>query len=206
MATMQEYVLPPQTDDMLTVTAETGGGDYPECPAGGFVGKCVDVVYRGKQPNKFEPSKPDQHKISIHMLIDAFNEDDSPARRTDGKRFVLSSWFTRSMHPKATLRKTLAAWRGKDFDEEQAEKFNLNDLVGAFALVNVKHVKGKDGGPRAVIESIIKLPRGMSKFEAEPYVRAKDKKPGEGHDDLSHGYQQPDVPYDDFPEEDDLPF
>jgi hypothetical protein len=209
MNSTAEYVLPPQTDDELTVTAETGGADYPECPAGAFVGMCCDVVYRGKQPNKFEPSKPDQHKISVHMMVDAFNEDDTPARRTDGKRFVLSSWFTRSMHPKATLRKTLAAWRGKDFDEDQAEVFKLNDLVGAFALVNVVHVKGKDGGQKAVIQSISKLPRGMQKFEAEEYIRAKDRKPGDSHaDDLKHGYQQPS--YEDFPvqdlEEDDLPF
>lgn len=210
MATTAEYVLPPQTDDQLTVTAETGGGDYPECPAGGWVGRCVDVVYRGKQPNKFEPSKPDQHKISVHMMVDAYNEDDTPARRTDGKRFVLSNWYTRSMHPKATLRKTLAAWRGKDFDEDQAEAFNLNDLVGAYALVNIVHVKAKDGHMRAVIESITKLPRGMEKFEAEEYIRAKDRKPGDKPEDLRHGYHADTPPdFSDFPgyqEEDDLPF
>lgn len=202
-----EYTLPPQSDDELTVTAQSAGGDYPECPAGAFVGRCVDVVYRGKQPNKFEPQKPDVHKISVHMMIDAYNEDDSPARRTDGKRFVLSNWYTRSMHPKATLRKTLANWRGKDFDDDAAEQFNLNDLVGAYALVTIKHVKGKDGSPKAVIDSIGRLPRGMQKFEAEEYIRAKDRKPGDSHDDLRHGYNAEPAPhgYDDFePSQDDL--
>lgn len=204
MSTQSEYILPPQTDDELTVTAQSAGGDYPECPAGAFVGRCVDVVYRGKQPNKFEPQKPDVHKISIHMMVDAYHEDDSPARRTDGKRFVLSNWYTRSMHPKATLRKTLAGWRGKDFDDDAAEQFNLNDLVGAYALVTIKQVKGKDGSPKAVIDSIGRLPRGMQKFEAEEYVRAKDRKPGDGHDDLAHGYHAPEPEYRPDVDEDDF--
>jgi hypothetical protein len=201
-----EYTLPPQTDNELTVTADSAGGEYPEAPAGAWVGRCVDVVYRGKQPNKFDASKPDQHKISIHMMLDTYDEDDQPARRTDGKRFVLSAWFTRSMHPKATLRKTLAAWRGRDFDDDQAEVFNLNDLVGVYALVNVIHVKGKDGGNKAVIDSIGRLPRGMQKFEVtEEYVRAKDRKPGEQHD--HHGDAAGPGMYDDVPlPDDDLPF
>lgn len=201
-----DYALPPQTDDMLTVTADSAGGEYPEAPAGAWVARCVDVVYRGKQPNKFDASKPDQHKISIHMMLDTYDEDDRPARRTDGKRFVLSAWYTRSMHAKATLRKTLAAWRGRDFDDEQAEAFNLNDLVGVFALVNVIHVKTKSGDTKAVIDSISRLPRGMQKFEAdEEYVRAKDRKPGE-HPAEEHGpgpERWDDVPP---PDDRDLPF
>jgi hypothetical protein len=183
MSNANEYVLPPQSDDDLTVTANGGGGDFPECPAGAWAGVCVDVVYRGMQDNKFDPSKGPQPKISIHMMIEAYQSEDSDdyARRSDGKRFVLSAWFTRSMHPKATLRKTLAAWRGKDFDDDAAETFNLNKLVGAFALVNVIHVAGKDGRPKAVIDSIARLPRGVPTFTPDPYVRAKDRKPGDEH-------------------------
>lgn len=203
MSNATDYVLPPQTDDELTVTASSSGGDFPECPAGQWVGVCVDVVYRGMQPNKFEPSKPDQPKISIHMMLDAYEAEDSdtPARRTDGKRFVLSAWFTRSMHEKATLRKTLAGWRGKDFDEEQAETFNLNNLVGAFALVNVVHKAKKDGGTKAVIEGITRLPRGMAKFEPEPYVRARDRKPGEAEQGESESHMD-EIPMD----EPEMPF
>lgn len=207
MSTTQDYVLPPQGDDELTVTATSSGGDFPECPTGQWVGLCVDVVYRGKHANKFEPHKPDVHKVSIHMMLDAFDEEDKAARRNDGKRFVLSSWFTRSMHEKATLRKTLAAWRGKDFDDAQAETFNLNDLVGAYALVNVVAVKGRDGKPKSVIDSITRLPRGMVKFEPEPYIRARDRKPGDIEHHDSGGPDWSDVPP---PDDDDgldpLPF
>lgn len=203
MSTMPEYVLPPQGDDELTVTATSSGGDYPECPTGQWVGRCVDVVYRGRQPNKFEPEKPDVHKISIHMMLDTVNEDDRPVRRTDGKRFVLSAWFTRSMHEKASLRKTLAAWRGRDFDDAQAETFNLNDLVGAYGLVNVITVKGKDGKPKSVIDAITRLPRGMEKFEMdEEYVRMRDRKPGEHHDSGAPDWSDVPPPDDDS----DLPF
>lgn len=216
----QTYQLPPQTDDELTVTADGGGTDYPECPAGAWAGRCVDVVYRGKQENKFDPTKPPQHKISLHLMVEAYNEEeDTPARRTDGKRFVLSAWFTRSMHAKASLRKTLAAWRGKDFDDEQAETFNLNDLVGKDCLVNVKIVKGKDGEPKAVIDSIGRLPRGMQPCGEEEYIRARDRKPeaaGSVNAPARSPGQWSDVPppddqYADFQpagaeDEDDLPF
>lgn len=208
MSTTETYILPPQNDDDLTVTASSSGGDYPEAPTGQWVGLCVDVVYRGKQPNKFDASKPDVHKISIHMMLDTYDESDNPVRRTDGKRFVLSAWFTRSMHEKATLRKTLAAWRGKDFDDAQAETFNLNDLVGAYGLVNVIEVKTQAGKAKSVIGSITRLPRGMEKFAPDEYVRIRDRKPGEQHHDAPHSSWHDDVPAgDEIPYNDnDLPF
>lgn len=177
---MTEYQLPPQTDDDLTVSAEQQK-DFAICPAGQHPARCVDVVFRGMVPNKFKNGEL-QPKISIHLMLDTQDDDGNDVRRNDGKRFVLSQWFTKSMFSKANLRKTLESWRGRAFDETAAERFNLNDLINAPALVNVKHIRNPKGDEIAVIDSISKLPRQMSVFPVEEieWVRMKDRPRDQG--------------------------
>jgi hypothetical protein len=204
-----EHTLPPQTDDELTVTTEQN--DFALCPAGQHPARCVDVVYRGEFPNQFKPGTT-QKKISIHLMLDTQDDDGRDVRRSDGKRFILSAWFTKSMHEKANLRKTLEGWRGRAFDDSAAESFNLNDLINAPALVNVKHVKNKKGDEIAVIDSISKLPRQMTVFPVEEieYIRIKDRPRDGENGGGTGGWQGSGGPgmYDDvpLPDDDDLPF
>lgn len=175
MKTDLDRELPPQTDDELTVTTDPKG-DYALPPAGQHPARCCDVVYRGEHPNKFKPGVM-QKKVSIHMMLDTEDDNGQPVRRNDGKRFVLSQWYTKSMNAKSNLRKALEAWRGKAFDDEVAETFNLNDLINAPALVNVIHKTNAKGDQVAVIDSITKLPRQMTVFPVKDidYVRIKDR-------------------------------
>ena len=50
---------------------------------------------------------------------------------------TISKSYTVSLHEKAGLRRDLAAWRGKDFTEEEAKSFDVAKLIGAYAMVNV---------------------------------------------------------------------
>lgn len=50
---------------------------------------------------------------------------------------TISKSYTVSLHEKATLRKELAAWRGKDFTDEEARGFDVSKLIGAYCMVNV---------------------------------------------------------------------
>lgn len=200
MTNQTDYQLPPQTDDDLTVSADQK--DFALCPAGQHPARCVDVVFRGLFPNKFKEGAM-QPKISIHLMLDAQDEDGNEVRRGDGKRFVLSQWYTKSMNDKANLRKTLESWRGKAFDDAVAERFNLNDLINAPALVNVKHVRNAKGDEVAVIDTLTKLPRQMSVFPVEEieWVRLKDRprepqKPANGSNAnvAPFGYVPPNLP------------
>jgi hypothetical protein len=50
---------------------------------------------------------------------------------------TISKSYTVSLHEKAGLRKDLAAWRGRDFTDEEAEAFDVSKLIGAYCMVNV---------------------------------------------------------------------
>jgi hypothetical protein len=71
--------------------------------------------------------------------------------------------MTMSLNEKANLRKTLHAWRGRDFTPEELKAFNMGKLVGAPALLNVVHEEGKNGKTYAGIFSITPLPAAMKK-------------------------------------------
>jgi hypothetical protein len=65
-----------------------------------------------------------------------------------------------SMHEKATLRKTLESWRGKKFDQDEADGFDLSKLVGAPCMINVVGYTKKNGEDGVKIEGVSKLMKG----------------------------------------------
>jgi hypothetical protein len=50
---------------------------------------------------------------------------------------VISKEYTLSMNEKATLRKMLASWRGKDFTEAEAKSFDITKLLGVACMLNI---------------------------------------------------------------------
>ena len=46
---------------------------------------------------------------------------------------TINKSYTVSLHDKASLRKDLAAWRGKDFSDEEAKGFDVQYLEGGLA-------------------------------------------------------------------------
>lgn len=80
-----------------------------------------------------------QHKIRIGWEL--FGEDENGQPLTvniDGKDvpMTISKSYTVSLHEKAGLRKDLAAWRGRDFTEDEAKAFDVSKLLGAYCMVN----------------------------------------------------------------------
>lgn len=80
---------------------------------------CVDVFDRGVQQTKFG----ERHELSLIFELQATN--------SEGEHFILSSVFTKSLHPKSNLRAELQRWRGQPFtDDELSQGFNLEKVVG----------------------------------------------------------------------------
>lgn len=112
------------------------------------------------------------------VVVDAGHGPEIQQPTKEGnRRFLVSQWYTLSLHEKANLRKDLDAWRGKSFtDEDLKEGFDVEKLVGAPCLLNVTQSKSeKNGKVYANVSSIMPLPRGMSKIAPEGYVRVKDR-------------------------------
>jgi hypothetical protein len=179
------------------------GAEFTPAPAGTHAAVCVDIIDIGMVLSEFKGVKKNQHKIKIVWQID---ED-----QANGKPFTVSQRYTLSLHQKATLRRDLESWRGKPFSEEELKAFDLENLLGAGALLNVIH-NHREGSTYANVASVMRLMKGMATPAPRDYVRVCDRPrdgamvsgPGAG----SHEWGG-EMEYDDpgaYPGNEDVPF
>lgn len=144
---------------------------FAPAPAGTHQAVCVDVIDKGMQDDKYNPGVR-KHKVVLSWQIAEL--------RDDGKPFLVSRWYTLSLHEKATLRKDLESWRGKLFTADELRAFDLERLIGANCLLGVQQYDAADGETKAKVTSVMALPKGMGHMAvSKDYVRVKDR-PTEG--------------------------
>jgi hypothetical protein len=157
---------------MAFIATDTGGSGFKTVPAGVFIGRCYELIDLGTQTNEtgMYAGKSD-HKIKIGFELFGDDEDGNPLTiEVDGKEMPLTITkdYTVSLHEKANLRKELAAWRGKDFTEEEAKGFDVSKLIGAYAMVNVTHKTNAQGKTRANISGLSPLPSALKNSKPAP--------------------------------------
>jgi len=122
------------------VATDSGGGNFKRVPPGAYIGRCYSLVDLGTQLSSGQYGEKMQHKIKIAWELFGEDEQGNPLTvDVDGKEMpmTISKSYTVSLHEKAGLRKDLAAWRGKDFTDEEAKAFDVSKLIGAYCMVNV---------------------------------------------------------------------
>ena len=121
-------------------TDSGGGGNFKRVPPGAYIGRCFSLIDLGTQLTNGQYGEKAQHKIRIGWEL--FGEDENGEPLTIDVNGVMmpmtiSKSYTVSLHEKASLRKDLAAWRGKDFSDEEARGFDVQKLLGAYCMVNI---------------------------------------------------------------------
>ena len=131
-------------------THETGS-TFKQPPADTHAARCYRLVDLGTQRGTYqgEPTVRNQVMISWE-LPDALMDD--------GRPFVVSAFLTNSLGEKAKLRAWLTSWRGREFTADELKKFDLQNILGAPALVTIVH---NDKG-KAVVTQVTKVPKGMT--------------------------------------------
>jgi hypothetical protein len=79
--------------------------------------------------------------------------------RDDGKPFTLSRDFTLSLHERSGLRPFLVGWRGRDFTNEELQRFDVQNLLGVPCMLNVVHKPGSEGRIFANVTAANPLPK-----------------------------------------------
>jgi hypothetical protein len=88
--------------------------------------------------------------------------------KTVDRARVISESYTLSTDKKSNLRKHLAAWRGKDFTEDEAKVFDVAKVCGAMALLSITHKPSRDGSKTyANITAIMKPMAGTERIKSE---------------------------------------
>ena len=121
-------------------TDSGGGGNFKRVPAGAYIGRCYSLIDLGTQLSSGQYGEKLQHKIQIGWELFGEDEQGQPLTfEVDGKEMpmTIKKSYTVSLHEKAGLRKDLAAWRGRDFTDEEAKAFDVSKLLGAYCMVNV---------------------------------------------------------------------
>lgn len=94
--------------------------------------------------------------------------------RADGTPFLVwSSGFTPSLHEKASFRKFMKGWLGRDLTVAEQEEFDTESLLGRTAQLVIVHAE-QDGTVYANIAACTPLRNGTIKPSGK-YVRVKDR-------------------------------
>lgn len=155
---------------MAFIASDNGGGNFKRVPAGVFIGRCYSLIDLGTQLSTGQFGEKLQHKIRIGWEL--FGEDENGEPLTierDGQvmPMTISKSYTVSLHEKAGLRKDLAAWRGRDFSEEEAKAFDVSKLLGAYCMVNVT-TSETNGKTYSNVGGLTPLPGALKNAKPEP--------------------------------------
>ena len=143
----------------MSLTASgNSGSNFEPIPAGTYAAVCYMLVDLGIQETEYKGTKKKSQKCQIGWEIPELtiqiDGEDAPR--------VISKRYTVSLNDRAALRQDLAAWRGRDFTDEELAGFDLRNIVGAPCLIQINH-QDVNGKTYANIQSIMAMPRGMEK-------------------------------------------
>jgi len=128
------------------------GGDFEVAPSGSHVGRIYSIVDIGNQEYT-DPQGKTKNPRKIIYSFELCNE-----KMEDGRSFVVSKFYTASLHDKATLTIDLNSLRGKKMTATDKENFSDTKLLNLPCMINVQiNDKGK-----AVVGSLSPLPKGMT--------------------------------------------
>jgi len=147
---------------MSIYVSASSGGNYPErkpIEAGAYAAVCDMLVDLGVQPSpggQFAPKRT----LLLRFQIPSERVEITKDGETKSLPAVISRTVGLSLNEKATLRQLLQSWRGRAFTPEELKKFDLVNVLGKPAFVNITHaVKGEK--TYANLTSIMPLPKGM---------------------------------------------
>lgn len=148
---------------MPIYATNTGGGDdFKLVSAGMHPAVCDMMVDLGLQEQKSQLYGDSiKHQVYIRWQIPGERlEYEKDGVKIEGP-MTIGSYYTLSLNEKATLRKHLQGWRGKEFGDEEAAKFDISAVLGKPCTLNVIHKTGNDGKVRAKVEGIGPLMKGL---------------------------------------------
>ena len=157
---------------MSTVLSHTPSESYEPIEAGNHTAICTQLIDLGTQTEKAYESDENvlNHKIRLTWELPhetyEYEDKESGEKHTVCRR--ISKEFKASLHEKASLRKALASWRGRDFTEDELKGFDLANILGKTCMLNITHTE-KGDKKYANIAAFAPLAKGMEapKIETE---------------------------------------
>lgn len=125
----------------MSTTVSKPTSDFEQVPEGTFIARCSGLIFLGTQETTFkgETKLKEQVVIQWELL-------DDDGKMKDGKPFMISKTYTRTLHEQGSLYHDLNAWRGKRFTTDELESFDLSNVMGAYANLQILHNENESTG------------------------------------------------------------
>lgn len=150
---------------MALTASDTGGGNYKRVPAGSHIARCFSIADLGTHTTNGQYGEQTNRKIRLAWEIFGEDENNEPLTvEVDGKEMpmTINKTYTLSLGEKATLRKDLSAWRGRDFTPEELKAFDLRNVLGVYCMLNVT-TSETNGKTYSNVAGISPLHKSMTK-------------------------------------------
>lgn len=147
----------------MGLTAKDSGGSFTPVPPGMHLARCYRIVDMGTQTTDFQGQT--KHLQKVMLQFEVHGEDDSGKALVTpkGEPMSISKNFTLSLAEKATLRKDLQAWRGREFTADELRGFELKNVLGVWAMITASKAVGNNGKEYTNIVSINPVPAAIKR-------------------------------------------
>lgn len=134
------------------------GKAFEEAPPGCHLAVCYGVVDLGTQTHTWQEQTRTARELRIFWELPNEKMKGTYEPEKKGQPYMISRRFTASLHPKATLRAFLEGWRGKKFEKEELQGWEVGKLINVpCQLTLVKN------GDYIDVSSATPLAKGMKK-------------------------------------------
>jgi hypothetical protein len=142
----------------MSFIVEDTGGNFERCPPGMHLARCYRIVDLGTQKSEYMGEIKYLHKIMLGWEIHGADENGKALKMNDGRPFAIFKNYTLAWSEKANLRIDLQAWRGKAFTQEEMRKFDLQNILGAWCMLNIIERQGQNGNTYSNVSSVTPVP------------------------------------------------
>ena len=144
----------------MSLTAKRGATREP-VPAGTYPARLYKIIHLGTIPDTYLGQQKLTNKIRMDWELPTEMKVFDPDKGE--QPLSISKEYTLSMNEKSNLCRDIESWEsGKFQDDEQAEGYDILNLVGRDCMINVAHkVAAGSGNTYAYIASISPMPKGM---------------------------------------------
>lgn len=148
----------------MSLTAkDSGGGSFTPVAPGMHLARCYRIVDMGTQKTEYQGQVKHLQKVMIQFEVHGEDDNGNELVTAKGEPMSISKNFTLSLAEKATLRKDLQAWRGRDFTADELRGFELKNVLGAWAMITAAKSVGNNGKDYTNIVSINPVPVAIKK-------------------------------------------
>jgi len=148
----------------MSLTVSSGESDYEVVPAGQHLAVCYRLIDAGTREEQYKDNPPKKrHVLFVYWEL-------PEVKMGDGRPFTISKKYTLTLNENGTLFKDLKTWRGKSFTQEELKGFDLLNILGVSAQLEVEH---SDEGKARVV-SVFKPDGGAKKADTENEQQAFD--------------------------------